>query len=325
MKNYKLVNIRAFAITLVVLAHSIIIYNPYWNLYTSNVSSQFFEYLCLCICIFHMPLFFALSGYLFDKSKSSKGSFLNFAITKFKRLIIPFIYFALLWLLPIRYLVHYNNYVNNNILYNIIVNIFLGKDCGHLWYLPSLFIIFLIYYVLNKYIKNNKILFALTILISFLGYFIPSFLGSAMQNIVWFGLGSYISKEKSQKYSKSKIYLSILLLIILFSAYLFSYGRIEFYKYICLAIKYVACIILIPLMFELSPNKTNKFILNLDSNSFGIYLFHSPLIYITYSTNLINYPLLVFLINFILFGTISYFATLLIKKTKLKFMIGESK
>lgn len=36
-------------------------------------------------------------------------------------------------------------------------------------------------------------------------------------------------------------------------------------------------------LFKLIPNTTNKLLDKLGENSFGIYLFHSPLVYITFS------------------------------------------
>ena len=55
----------------------------------------------------------------------------------------------------------------------------------------------------------------------------------------------------------------------------------------------------------------------------GMFLFHSPLVYIsfTYYPN-IN-PILMILINFICFGFLSSLITELIRKTPLKVIIGE--
>ena len=72
MKNLKVVNIRAIAIIIVVLGHSIILYSPYWGIYQTSNKVYIFEVLKDIINIIQMPLFFSLSGYLFYKTISKK-------------------------------------------------------------------------------------------------------------------------------------------------------------------------------------------------------------------------------------------------------------
>lgn len=325
LKNSKLVNIRVFAIILVVLAHSIIIYNPYWGIYKSDVQCNFFKYLCLFIYIFHMPLFFSLSGYLFDKTFKKNKSFKLFALKKTRRLLIPYLFIGVVWLFPIRWLVGYKNYSNNSLAYNIFINVLFGKDNGHLWFLITLFTIFIIYYIIRKYINDRKKICIIVLILSFLGYFIPTFVGKALQNLIWFYLGNCIEEneleKKLEKASNIRI-VSVLMLIVLITLYLFLDGRIAYYEYICLFIQYIVCIIIIPLIYCSMPNKTTKICEIIDENSFGIYLFNSPLIYITYSTSIINYPILTFIINFFIFGFLAYIITIILKKTRLRFLIG---
>ena len=54
-----------------------------------------------------------------------------------------------------------------------------------------------------------------------------------------------------------------------------------------------------------------------------MYLFHSPLVYLTFKFLPNISPILMIIINFIVFGSISYIITYLIRKTKFKFIIGE--
>ena len=73
------------------------------------------------------------------------------------------------------------------------------------------------------------------------------------------------------------------------------------------------------------PNKTNTVIRKISDNSFGIYLFHSPLIYIIYSSFIDSCPWVVLFLNFIVMGLLSYILTIVISKTRLKFIIGKIK
>lgn len=89
-------------------------------------------------------------------------------------------------------------------------------------------------------------------------------------------------------------------------------------------LKLICGMLCIYLMFRLtSNNKVNKFINKIASNSFGIYLLHSPLVYITYSKLNNGNPVIVILINFFVFGTLSYLLTSIIRYLKLNFIIGE--
>lgn len=87
--NYNLSALRSIAIILVVLGHSIILYDPNWAIYSPKDNCIFFEYLKSFINIIQMPLFFSLSGFLFYFSVK-KYSFINILKKKVKRLLIPY-------------------------------------------------------------------------------------------------------------------------------------------------------------------------------------------------------------------------------------------
>lgn len=63
--NSNITTLRAFAIIIVVLGHSIILYDPSWTWYVPGQECPFFAELKKIINVVQMPLFFSLSGYLF--------------------------------------------------------------------------------------------------------------------------------------------------------------------------------------------------------------------------------------------------------------------
>ena len=147
-RQYWIDNIRAIAIILVVIGHSIILYSSSWSIYKTNISAPYFDILKRIINVIQMPLFFALAGYLFYTTMR-KRTLKTIFIDKLKRLMIPFLIFSFFWLLPIRLLIKYPNYQNQNLLKDIIVKkILLGADNGHLWYLPTLFLCFISYSII---------------------------------------------------------------------------------------------------------------------------------------------------------------------------------
>lgn len=285
-------NLRAIAILMVVFGHSIILYSNNWNLYNTSWNVPFLNVLKECIDLIQMPLFFSISGYLFFYSYKTI-SFIDLVKKKFKRLLIPFISFSFLWLIPIRKLVRYTPYINKGIIDIFINYILLGKDNGHLWFLPCLFLCFILTYILFKILNKVEIFNKYRILISFVVsylfayyfYLFNNFIASEILKAVcmqwiWFVLGFNINSCKD--YFKNKKRRDILLLaIISFFLILCSIMKVFPYKRITVIITLISIYLSI-------PKKAISIAEFLSKNSFGVYLFHSPLIYITF-TLMANY------------------------------------
>ncbi|RGP01733.1 hypothetical protein DXA79_08640 [Bifidobacterium pseudocatenulatum] len=71
------------------------------------------------------------------------------------------------------------------------------------------------------------------------------------------------------------------------------------------------------------PNHSTAALRKISRNSMGIYLFHSPLIYLSFNFWPNISPWLMVLINFVGFGTIAYGMTELVRKLGLGIVIGE--
>lgn len=318
MKNNKITNLRALAIILVVLGHSIIIYKSGWNYYTTSQDCQLFNYVCMFIYLFHMPLFFSISGYLFIDS-CTKKKFSTILKNKFKRLIIPYLIIGILWVYPIRIISNYSGFVGHSFLYNIIINIILGLDNGHLWFLSSLFLMFIISYFLEKYVKNRKIKFILILSMFLLGHILNlSWISETLKFIIWFYFGNFIRKyslENKMKYRKIVAVATIFFICMYFITYNLS-------AYISLLFKYCVCLTIIPLLYNIISNRKFTLLQKISDYSFGVYLFHSPMIYFTFCFLHNISPMLMLLINFFCFGFVAYFISKQLSNSKLKFIIG---
>lgn len=318
--NYKIVNLRALCIILVVLAHSIIIYNGNWNLYTAAQSSAILKYLCNLIYIFHMPLFFSISGYLAYYSYKKVDSYKTFALKKAVRLLVPFIIFGLFWMIPIRFLANYSGYQDANLI-AIIAKLLIGVDSGHLWFLPCLFIIFCVHLPIIRHIKNTKLQAIIIVALFILGHFAPAIAGNVLVNLIWFHLGYLINKHKidqSKKHTWMFLAASILGVVVYLAAEsLFNNA------YILRAIKYFDCFFIIMTAYKLVSQRQLKILNTISDLSFGIYLFHSPLIYLSFNYLPDINPCLMLLLNFAGFGSVAAGLTAIVKKTKIKSIIGE--
>lgn len=312
-KDYSIVFLRAIAILIVMIGHSIIIYDSAWGLYTSSIQSPFLATIKHIINIIQMPIWFFIAGYLYKK-KAFKTTFMD----KFCKLMIPFLMVGLFYLIPIRYLVHYQNYVTHSILYNILYYLILGFDNGHLWYLPTLFIMFLFFYK-KEYSKFFKIiLFVVLAILSIYSFYFSSYIISLFQFAIFFYLGIL-----AQNVSLKKDWSPYLLILYFTFLLLFQFASLPFLvsRVITLFLQILEIVLLVKI--DYSRWGKNSIIQKIADASYGIYLFHSPLIYITFSKIPNAHPIIIILINFCLFGSLSYLLFFIIRRTKFKFIIGE--
>lgn len=318
-KNYKIINIRAIAILVIVLGHSIILYSESWGIFTTTVKSPILSLAKDVINTFQLELFFALSGFLFYKSVKKGGG--NFISKKAFRLIIPYFCIAFCWMDPIKVLLSTPGFTDKRAIISSICNqsFFSSGSTGHLWYLPTLFGIFCLAYIFMKRIHRfnvlgNTILFCLLVIAYYAGFYFPNYfqINNILHYSIFFFMGYYLHYIDSyivlDKY-KWVIFLSFLLVIL---------GRI---LSVHLHLLYIAVFLLSIYVFI--PNNTNKFVQFISDNSFGIYLLHSPLIYITYTYFKDSSPLFVLFVNFFIFGGVSLLLSFLIRKSRLRFILGE--
>ena len=148
-REERITNLRAISILIVVLGHSIIIYSDSWNLYHTIYNVPILNILKKVINLIQMPLFFSLSGYLFGK-KINKYSFAQLVTKKTKRLLIPYLFVSCFWLLPIRIIIRFWSLEDRGIKALIWENIILQNDNGHLWFLPCMFMCFMLSFLMYK-------------------------------------------------------------------------------------------------------------------------------------------------------------------------------
>ena len=159
------------------------------------------------IYTFHMPLFFFLSGCLFSFEKHP--NFKEFAIKRFKGLMVPYLWINLItylfWLLAGR------NFGEDATIsttwYSPIIGILLGysKQMIHntpMWFFICLYFLEIFYYLLFKPLqkKSKSIKISVLIVIAVIGYTnyaynpytLPFCLGTAIVGMVFYGIGNLI-------------------------------------------------------------------------------------------------------------------------------------
>jgi fucose 4-O-acetylase-like acetyltransferase len=227
-----------------------------------------------------------ISGYLFSNKKSFKDFFKH----KFKSLIIPYIFFFIISLIA-------NQLVFDRIgIIKILKAFFLnGKYLNYvhnwaLWYLPTFFIVLLLFYPLSK-VKNKKLNILIAILFAiitvptykicnriFTDEFMPLTVQAIPAGIFYMYVGN-LFKEYQNKIKISDKYKLVISIICFILGILISLKttkseilRLSTYRYIATSI------LLIPLILLLTKDSHNKIILYLGKNSLTILGLHLVLI-----------------------------------------------
>ncbi len=318
-KDFRVSNLRILSIILVMFAHSIIIYSDFWGMYQTNVKSDMLNYLCKFIYLFHMPLFFSISGFLAKYTYEKNANFLGFMKKKFRRLIIPCIFVGLFWLIPIRYITQNASYVNHGLLYNTIFSFLLGKDSGNLWFLQALFLIFAIHFILVKKINDKLIRHFIIVIIFVASFFLPTYLGKAAENLIWFHAGYIINENIGRLQNNKTIKVSVVLVFLVsVLMYFFCAKNILIEK----GAQAISALSAIMIAYTFITNKKpNKIFEKIEKNSFGMYLFHTVMITAAFCPDIP--PISMITINMLGFGLLAYIITIILRKTKAKFIIGE--
>lgn len=246
------------------------------------------------IYIFHMPLFMGLSGALFFYS-ISYGKYNNMTeiiVSKWKRLMIPFLAISFFYSVPLKYVSGYYRKSFNVVLDVLIGQIFLQGN-SHLWYCVALFNIFVVAFAIERKIYISKNLKIILLLIIYL-------LGSGMkinivkytfQNLIWFYLGYWFEPQReiiNGKIDCKRIVKALGMFLVMYIIYKVLLGRDEgiFFKLFCkfwkIIVIILACLIFYAIAYKLSRTSIveNKIYCNIRADSFGIYLYSDPWNYV---------------------------------------------
>lgn len=236
---------------------------------TGNTFSNF--YIHESIYSFHMPLFFIISGFLSNSSKEIE--FKSFYKGKITRLLIPYLFINLIDYIP-RTL--FPNLVNSKFegIEELLLN---GTKIS--WFVYTLFILFMIFPFLDKYIlkKDKYCLFGGVLLIlNYIGVFsnIRIFsINTVIYYLIYFYLGymikeKIINKEYSQLFIEKKLFL-VILIIFIFLAY--KYYTLNLFTYIIFAI--IGSLVSLNLVVRIKKyNKIINFLKFIGVNSLTFYL-----------------------------------------------------
>ena len=284
---------KGIGIILVVIGH-----------FSPKLAPNYWVEIIKIIYSFHMPLFFLLSGFLFN---NEKYSYLMLIKLKIKRLLYPFISIATIFFI-IKYssglIFNLENPVKIGNVFSLLSNP-LKSYMPLLWFIYALFMIFLIYPILRRIIHNNYIILIIIIMLNIIcsnnNYPI---IGNALLHIPYFIVGVIFREDCKLR---NRILFGKMIYIIISGAMFFFiyfiFHGIELVSTIGYIVKFMLgasgaiCVINISYMLEIKNFfSAQKWLLTqIGFYSMSIYLFHtlfeSAIRIISYQVLLAEFPL----------------------------------
>lgn len=313
--------LKFYGILLVVLGHVVFVYCPL-SIITPNEPSPTMNSLKNIIYAFHMPMFFFASGCIFAwqlEIKKKPMTFMSLLKNKAQRLMIPFFAFGLLMVYPTMILLGFRDPVHY-----IIDGFIFAVDPRHLWFVMTLFLLFLLFFGLHKLCNKLHVPIWITIVLAVLIYNFPiNIVYFQIRNVeeylIWFTLGYLFTIYKPIFKYVAIVAICGLVFSMVIPEFTLPANVLKLFNAIVgIAIFYTLSVLTI----KIEKTKLYRWIA---PNSFGIYLFHAMIIYwiefiaVPYQIN----PYLLSITVFVISLTLSILLTLAVRKLGLGAIIGE--
>ena len=273
---------KGFSIFLVLVGHVLL------GLYQSGkfpAADSILSLLVAQVYIFHIPVFFALSGYFF-KPMSDLKEFWQYAKKKTIIFGLPYIFYSIIHF-GLQKIAGASVRVPTTI--SDLLNIY--KDpLGVSWYLYILWSILIIYGLVSILIKSRRMLFLISVFAYCLTLFVRTDIFIIQRTLVWgicFFLGSVLSEIQFDKINLKKFLFFFVLFdfIYMFAWFLFYEidSKKEHVNYSNPGLWGIAFIVCVLVAFAILPKmeknfpKTFLYFTKYGKDSLGIYILHAPI------------------------------------------------
>ena len=342
MQNKKLLYevsiIRPSVIFLLVVLHSFTRMSSGWETQLIGV----YKWLCCLIHGFRIETIALMAGYVFAYQSidlERKYQLRPFVGKKFKRLIIPMLFFGIIYYFCFKF--ESENFGISDFLVALL------SGCGHLWFLPMLFWCFIAIWTIDHYkLSSIYTLIALALLSMAPIPKMPFGFARLPHFVFYVYLGYYLWTKRDYIFSK---FLTRKWIFLLWSLYVFlviilhtvipdiestaqMFLKVMRLGFLNLLKLLISCVGIIALYISVCYFCTNKnyvpkqWIVRASDNCYGIYVYHQfILVYLYYHTSLdMEYnQLIVPWVGLVVSLSISYIFTRLTLKTRIgRYLIG---
>ena len=152
------------------------------------------------IYVFHMPLFFLVSGFLFNNRDTVKTT----VIKKIRSLLIPFVFFVILQRVGfiLVYLIGGTFKSSYLLLWNPVP---VRGVLGVLWFILALFLVTIIYSLINR-LRSYFLIFLASFLASLAGYLLyrykislPMHIDASLSMMLFFFVGNFLARTDTER------------------------------------------------------------------------------------------------------------------------------
>ncbi len=216
-------SVKCILMLLVVLGHSMGMWmTGGWGPYEASQPSAVLHYLADWISTFHIFSFTLVSGYIFYYAKYEKGSYkdyLPFVKKKLERLIVPYLFILVVWVIPVY--IYFYGFDFSTILHRFV----LGESPNQLWFLLMLFWVFVLFWPISDYARKHAVGgTVIVILLMMVGMgltFVPNVyvFRTGLQYVLFFWIGFLIRQYGSEMLMKIPSVAYIALDMVLFISY----------------------------------------------------------------------------------------------------------
>ena len=329
--------IKTILMLLVVFYHCILYWGGEWFDKQPATTSNVLSILASWLNSFHIYAFVLVSGYIFFYSRyecGKYGKFTPFVANKAKRLLIPYVFVALVWAIPFQCVFFKTDIIE------ILRRYVLGTSPSQLWFLLMLFVLFTIVYPLSDFFEKHN-LFGCLVVCAFYGVglvgqkFLPNIFQvfTACTYAPLFYLGFKMRQYKNGWIKKIPWWTWILLDVLLFAVSFYIKGQngaiytiigvaCNFILHLIGAVMAFVCLGKIANLVKWGNSKAFK---SLSKITMPIYLFHQQVIYISiYTLNGLINPYVHALLNMVVSMAVSIGISIILMKFKhTRMLIGE--
>ena len=327
--------IKTVLMLIIVVYHSLLFWGGEW--FTCNPSTVIVgvKYFTQWLNSFHIYAFVFVAGFVFFHLKHNLGKYgdtKKFILNKSKRLLVPYVFCLIIWVIPIQYLFFKFN------LETLIKQYLLGTNPNQLWFLLMLFWVYLIFYFLSNFFKERNLLGGI-VAIGFYcagivgGKFLPNIFSiwTGFKYIPIFYLGFKLKQFDKCFLYKIPVWIWFIVDMVLFVVKVVLPTSGTIYTLLGIGLDFALSIVGSAMAFfvlqqlALLIKEENPIINSLFKHSFGIYLFHQQIIYVVvHPLNGYINPIFIIILSVIVSGVTAFLITTLLLKTKpTRFLIGE--
>lgn len=273
------VAIRLLLIVLLVMEHSFAVYSGAWSLPQGLHEVEAYWWIGWTAYSFMLEAFIFISGYIFGyQIRTRDGGRIDLqtgVVKKAKRLMIPSILFSILYYLMFKFQPGFS--------WDLVLDIL--KGMGHLWFLPVLFLCFVLVYILEKLRLPHGVVLGLAVISGVVFPKIPWYY------FMFFYVGYVVQRDDislKKLYDKKPIaVLSILYLAVFITSKLFlndvpNHSWLEYAARIANVVYASAGLLAVFALFnyliERGAMRLSDRAVKLSGYCFGVYIFHQFLI-----------------------------------------------